>query len=36
MAGHVFVVHGDLLHIATDGMLIPCDAGADVIPYWGR
>lgn len=36
MAGHVFVVHGDLLKIAVDGVLVPCDLTADVGPHWKR
>jgi hypothetical protein len=34
--GHVFVVHGNLLKIAADAVLIPCDASADVNEHWGR
>lgn len=34
MAGHVFVIHGDLLKISADALLIPCDAGGEVLPHW--
>lgn len=36
VTGHVFVVHGDLLKIAADAVLVPCDLIADVSPHWGR
>lgn len=32
--GHVFVVHGDLLKIQTDAMLLPCDRFGVVSPFW--
>lgn len=35
-AGHVYAVHGDLLRIAADAVLIPCDASKHVGSHWGR
>lgn len=29
MSGHLFVVHGDLLGVACDAMLIPSGTGID-------
>lgn len=34
MAGHTFVVQGDLLKIACDEILVPTDASGIVTPAW--
>lgn len=36
MAGHVFVVHGDITHIACDDWLIPTDSSFHVAPSWWK
>jgi len=36
MAGHVFVVHGDITHIACDDWLIPTDDSLHVVPSWWK
>lgn len=34
MAGHVFVVHGDLTRLRCDAWLMPCDSAQCIEPYW--
>ncbi len=34
MAGHVFVIHGDLTRFLCDAWLMPCDTRAGIEPYW--
>jgi hypothetical protein len=34
--GHVFVIHGDLLKLACDAVLVPSDISLVVEDYWGR
>lgn len=34
--GHVFVLHGDLLALACDEVLVPTDLRLDVRPHWKR
>jgi SIR2-like domain len=34
--GHVFVIHGDLLKLACDAVLVPSDVSLMVERYWGR
>lgn len=34
--GHVFVFHGNLLHLAADGFLVPADEYGDVMDHWKR
>jgi hypothetical protein len=34
--GHVFVVHGDLLTLACDAVLVPIDGSLDVSLHWMR
>ena len=31
---HLFVAHGDLVKLACDGLLIPCDSDGNVSRYW--
>lgn len=34
MAGHVFIVHGDLRRLTCDAWLMPCDSHALPLPHW--
>jgi hypothetical protein len=34
--GHVFVIHGSLLELACDAVLVPSDGAMHVVHYWGR
>lgn len=34
MSGHVFVIHGDVLKIDADVLLIPCDRTGQVLQHW--
>lgn len=34
MAGHLFVIHGDLRRLACDALVVPCDGNGDVNPVW--
>lgn len=34
MAGHVFVIRGDMRRLACDAWLLPCDTHRNVVPHW--